>query len=145
MKTKTFILNQVREIENGEQRTRGNKCASVFRDGDRIYSYGYHYPLLLQVEDNTGRKVWVVNDMGYSNTTAKHIIWAWQVADVSAPLSNNGRTVTREDVINAIVGRIENLRETMRQKRQGTQVYRNLEHRHNRACNDYFTLTGVNY
>lgn len=146
MSIKTFIVRQAREIENGEQRTRGNQCASVFRDNDRIYSYGYHYPLLLQIENYEGRKLWVVNDRGYSNTTAKHIGHAWQVADVSAPIDTNGRTVTREDVINAMRGRIEKLRETIAsKKRTNTATYRALESQHDRACEMYYKVTGVNY
>lgn len=143
-------MKQAREIENGQQRTRGNKCASVFRDGDRIYSYGYHYPLLLQVEDYTGRKLWVVNDTGYSNSTAKHIGHAWQVADVSAPLQcGQGwaqRTITRDDVINAMRGRIEKLRdEIASKKRINTSVYRMLLSQEQRATEEFYKVTGRNY
>jgi hypothetical protein len=48
------------------------RCSSVFADNDgNIYSYGYHYPLLFEVDGKT-----FVNDTGYSSTTGKHIRWA---------------------------------------------------------------------
>ena len=42
---------------------------NMFIDGNTIYSYGYHYPLATHINDN----VVLINDRGYSNTTAKHI------------------------------------------------------------------------
>jgi hypothetical protein len=50
--------------------------SSIMWDGETVYSYGTHYPLLFKVAG-----VWVVNDRGYSNTTGKHISWAGQFAD----------------------------------------------------------------
>ncbi len=44
------------------------RCANVFFEGNKIYSYGYHYLLAEFVGDYI-----VINDTGYSNTTQKHI------------------------------------------------------------------------
>lgn len=46
------------------------RCSNVFFEGDRIYSYGRHY-LLGEFIDN-GKAI-VINDIGYSVTTSKHI------------------------------------------------------------------------
>lgn len=46
-----------------------NQSRSVFFYGDKIYSYGHHY-LLGQFIDE---KTIIINDKGYSRTTAKHI------------------------------------------------------------------------
>jgi len=59
---------------------RERRCSSVFTDYDgTVYSYGYHYPLLFKVEGVT-----FINNRGYSNTTAKHINWAWQAVNCQA-------------------------------------------------------------
>ena len=55
-------------------------CSSVCQDtnGD-FYSYGSHYPLLFKVAGH-----WFVNTTGYSNTTSKHINWAWSAVGYNA-------------------------------------------------------------
>lgn len=44
--------------------------SNIFFSGDKIYSYGYHY--LLGEFLNDGEAI-IINDCGYSNSTAKHI------------------------------------------------------------------------
>lgn len=66
MSTREFIERCV----NGYQTTR-KAVSSVLYENGVIYSYGYHYPLLIKT-----RIGWILNDRGYSNTTAKHINWA---------------------------------------------------------------------
>jgi len=54
------------------QRTQDNGRTSnknIFFEGDSIYSYGYHYELGRFLDDKTI----LINDEGYSNSTAKHI------------------------------------------------------------------------
>ncbi len=54
------------------QRTQNNGRTSnnkIFFEGDKIYSYGYHYELGRFLDDKTI----LINDEGYSNSTAKHI------------------------------------------------------------------------
>ena len=43
---------------------------NVYFRGDKIYSYGYHY--LLGEFINNGEAI-IINDIGYSNSTSKHI------------------------------------------------------------------------
>jgi hypothetical protein len=49
---------------------------NVSFDGNKCYSYGSHYELGRIVEFN-GVKLALVNDTGWSATTAKHISWAY--------------------------------------------------------------------
>jgi len=51
------------------------RCSNVYFEGDTIYSYGRHYALGKFVEIN-GEAAILIEDRGYSNTTAKHI---WQI------------------------------------------------------------------
>lgn len=76
MTTREFIKNVV----SGQ--TAKRQCSSVFTDGNHIYSYGYHYPLLVNVAGK-----WILNDRGYSNTTARHIYWASDCADFKMHIS----------------------------------------------------------
>lgn len=46
---------------------------SVFFNGTKIYSYGYHYLLGEFIENKEGDKAIIINDKGYSVTTSKHI------------------------------------------------------------------------
>ena len=46
-----------------------NQSRSTFFEGNKIYSYGYHYELGRFLDDKTI----LINDEGYSNSTAKHI------------------------------------------------------------------------
>jgi hypothetical protein len=45
------------------------RASSMFFEGDRIYSYGYHYLLGEFINDTTI----IINDRGYSSSTGKHI------------------------------------------------------------------------
>lgn len=63
-----------------------NTSKSMFIDGDKIYSYGYHFVIATRTAngfDFTNRK--------YSNTTAKH------KNDTLKALEATGQTVTRVD------------------------------------------------
>jgi len=55
------------------QRTQtSGQSGNVFFEGNKIYSYSIHY-LLAEFKDIKGEVVIVINDKGYSNSTAKHI------------------------------------------------------------------------
>lgn len=66
MSTREFIEKCVNGLVSGTKRV-----SSVMYDGINVYSYGKHYPLLIKTS-----KGFVLNDTGYSHTTAKHISWA---------------------------------------------------------------------
>lgn len=129
MKTKDFIAEQKQRIDHGDTLPRVTKdCASVFATNDRIYSYGYHYPLLFTVTTPSGRSLWVCNDGGYSVTTARHISYCSPLADVCAPIgATNGRVIDYADVVDAITSEANRVaREMASKKRKDTQVYRGL-------------------
>ncbi len=52
------------------------KSANIFFEKEAIYSYGCHYPLGLIVTNKKGEKAAIINNAGYSSTTAKHIGYA---------------------------------------------------------------------
>lgn len=56
------------------QRTQNDaKCGNVFFEGNKLYSYGYHYLLAEFLTNKKGELSIFVNDSGYSSTTSKHI------------------------------------------------------------------------
>lgn len=52
-----------------EQSQSEGRAGNIFFEGKKIYSYGYHYLLGEFITHNTI----LINDIGYSNSTAKHI------------------------------------------------------------------------
>jgi len=136
MQTSDFIRQQYHRINDGEQGK--GKCASVFADGEAIYSYGYHYPLLFVIYTPSGRRVWVRNTAGYSNTTAKHISWAGTLADIDAEMQRgeyygagiSGRVTIHANVVTALQRELERLHEEMdAKKRKDTYIYSTLADR----------------
>lgn len=122
----------------------GNK--SLYSDMyQNVYSYGIHYPLLFRV----GSKV-LINDIGYSNTTSKHINHAKNVEPdairVKLYPERQGYTsgyshigtllawnASEDQLVEAISGNMQHhLSDLFDQmdakKRKDTQVYRHLEY-----------------
>jgi len=121
---------------------------SLKRDGHQnVYSYGIHYPLLFRVGDLT-----LLNDIGYSNSTSKHINLARGVDSdaISVKLyperegygsgyTHIGRMLwygegesSPETVLDEIIGgmqhHLSDLYDKMdAKKRKNTQVYADLE------------------
>lgn len=58
---------------------------SIGWDGEHVYSYGYHYPLLIALETAGGTR-WILNDRGYSSTTGRHIHWARSFSDAAVSI-----------------------------------------------------------
>lgn len=85
MNQKTFL----QQIANGTRTTARNgwtKCAALAFDGRNAYSYCAHYPLLFRLDVSPRDSYWIVNDRGYSNTTARHIHHAKMAAGGSYAL-----------------------------------------------------------
>jgi hypothetical protein len=56
------------------QRTQSHaKSGNVFFNGDKIYSYGHHYLMGEFVTNPKGETAIIINDKGYSSSTASHI------------------------------------------------------------------------
>lgn len=131
MTTRDFIANNL-----GYTPSKETWCSSVLQDtSGNFYSYGYHYPLLFKVAGH-----WFVNTRGYSNTTAKHINWAWSAVDYNATAVELNREDARvissswasdTDKLNVLarataemVARATEERDS--KKRKDTQVYAHL-------------------
>lgn len=54
------------------------KSNNVFFCNNKIYSYGYHYLLAEFISNESGQQAIIINDKGYSATTAKHISYITQ-------------------------------------------------------------------
>ena len=67
MKT-VFTNTELTHVYAQQTQSRG-RSGSMFFEGSKIYSYGYHYLLGEFIDKDTI----LINDEGYSNTTAKHI------------------------------------------------------------------------
>ncbi len=104
----------------------GNKhCSSVFCENGNIYSYGYHYPLLIKTDAG-----YVLNDKGYSQTTSKHISWA-RPFSIGAIHFYHNATPNKDGVILSINEEIEQLmdkRQTLSQRawKQREQIINRL-------------------
>jgi hypothetical protein len=140
-----------REFQNADGREKTH--SSIYKDGNgQIYSYGTHYPLLFTVEGRT-----FVNTAGYSNTTAKHISWAWSAVNydaVAVELDYNARGVIassyapESEKLSEVVRCLRKKRQSIvnemtSKKRQDTQVYKWLEHDLNKVCSSLATVESV--
>lgn len=111
--------------------TRERRCSSVFADNKgNIYSYGWHYPLLFEVDGLN-----FINTMGYSNTTARHISWAWSAMDYSGvipvdlPRGTSAR-VTLAEIKDILTKQLKEVTDEMvAKKRKDTSVYGYLIYR----------------
>lgn len=71
---KTVFTNSSDVIHLFAQRTQSEaRCSNVYFNGDSIYSYGRHYELGRFITNKKGEVAILIEDRGYSNTTAKHI------------------------------------------------------------------------
>lgn len=66
---KTVFTNSQLVHKFNEQSQNMGKSQNMFFEGNKIYSYGYHYLLGEFISSNQI----VINNKGYSNTTSKHI------------------------------------------------------------------------
>jgi len=65
---KVFSNSEIMHVFAQRTQSEG-RTSNVFFYGNKIYSYGYHYLLGEFIDNNTI----LINDTGYSHTTAKHI------------------------------------------------------------------------
>lgn len=140
MTTRDFIRKTYNTTSDKER-----QCSSVFTDNiGTVYSYGYHYPLAFRV---AGRDF--VNTAGYSNTTAKHINWAWQAVGyhaISVELNRDDARVISdscslkheklETIRQAIVRKHTEVTDQMlAKKRKDTWVYSDLQRQASELAN----------
>lgn len=139
MNNETFISKAF----YGKTRAHNN---SLLKDGhDNVYSYGVHYPLLFRVGDKV-----LLNDIGYSNSTSKHIRLASNVEPdairvklyperegYGSGYTHIGRmlwygddaSVVSDEIVGGMQHHLSDLVDQMEaKKRKDTQVYKHLEY-----------------
>ena len=113
-------------VDDGKQRT----CGNIIKDErGNIYSYGWHYPLLFKINGLVFRNV-----RGYSNSTAKHIAWAYRddAIDVSVnlygyysgPIAGGILLRNITEWLSQEIQSISNVMAT--KKRHNTRIYKSL-------------------
>jgi hypothetical protein len=116
------------------------KHQNLFSEGEAIYSYGYHYPLLFRVTRLDGKKFWIRNTRGYSNTTSKHINHAWFSGVVDVELQGSSKDF--DNAVNSLRKQKQDLEETMDgKKRKDTKLYIGLQGELERVIGRIETLT----
>lgn len=104
------------------------KHGNLFTDGNgTMYSYGYHYPLLFDVN---GLKF--INTIGYSQTTAKHISYARNLAQHEVHIPYNNSNISPLAIQKALVNeRAYMLGQIKAIKRKNTKKEERLQQRVN--------------
>lgn len=118
--------------------TNKQSCSSVTSDSKgNIYSYGYHYPLLFELNGKNIRNV-----RGYSSTTQRHILWSRDVdaIDIHAPayyrLSDG-----IEPLIKSQTEYVQGLKKQLdSKKRKDTQVYHSLYNEYIKAATNLMAI-----
>jgi len=77
----------------GEERSIYNRGGHIFYEGDRLYSYGHHFPLAVKCQNNG----YILNGDRYSNTTSHH---QWLTRDVA---DSHRRNTTGEGTHHCII------------------------------------------
>ena len=73
---KTVFSSPTDVIHLFAQRSQDNaKCSNVFFDGNKIYSYGYHFLMGEFITNKNGDIAIMINDSRYSATTSKHVAY----------------------------------------------------------------------
>lgn len=75
------------------------RCRNVFFEGRSCYSYGYHYELGRLIDYN-GHTIAMINTIGYSNTTSKHIHHALSACSHMITLTTEGNWDVEESLLN---------------------------------------------
>ena len=66
-------INVVEDFTDYSDFEKKSKTKHLFIEDNVLYSYGYHYPLCIKINNsNNSNFVYFINSDGYSNTTSKH-------------------------------------------------------------------------
>lgn len=113
------------------QSGRSKTLSSVFKDNDgNIYSYGYHYPLLITINGKNVRNV-----RGYSNTTARHILWSRDIDAIDIHFNRDFRlgndAWNMQSAKSGQLSYIDSLQDRLvnhvaKGRRKNTKVYNNM-------------------
>ena len=147
MNNKTFIDKAFW----GNTRKEHNNWSLKVDSHQNVYSYGIHYPLLFRVGDKV-----LLNDIGYSNSTSKHINLASEVEPDAIRVKlyperegygsgythigrmlwyNEDASAISDEIIGGLQHHLSDLVDKLEaKKRKDTQVYASLEWEFNRIA-----------
>jgi hypothetical protein len=77
-------LEIISKFVNGKSKISTSRSSTVFADNDTLYSFGYHFPLLLRMNHWNG---FLLNADRYSFTTSRHQRKCFRHATVQIPFS----------------------------------------------------------
>lgn len=109
-----------------QEKTHG-QSANVFFEYSKIYSYGYHYLLGQFLDDD----LLIINNTGYSNTTAKHInLLMWTANEMNIKNYN----ITNVDLI-SVYNEIKYLESKLHKARKPHLWYNRINSLYNKWYN----------
>lgn len=122
------------------------EASNVLYDGEHVYSYGRHYPLLMRLETAEGVR-WVLNDRGYSPSTGRHISHAGGLVDARVHLGRGMRPDAADIKASAnteLLEIAEYIEETqakaVKRPQHGNFYARNIERAEDRKRNLYHVI-----
>jgi hypothetical protein len=127
---KVFTNQEIAHVFCQQSQNNG-RSNSMFFEGNKIYSYGYHYLLGEFIDRNTI----VINDEGYSQTTSKHI---GLLASASSHLRQFYKTTTDIDIVHETINDCLKKMSTVRTKQA---VYLNGIYDNYAKLNDFLDYT----
>ncbi len=92
-----------------QQEQHEGHCGNVYFEGTSVYSYSRHYLLGEFVKNKKGVSGVIIDDRGYSNTTAKHIGIAWSAVS-HVPFRFSRQDTDPVSVKNFLESQMEKLR-----------------------------------
>ena len=117
-----------------EQEKTHGQSSNVFFEYSRIYSYGYHY-LLGKFLDNN---LLIINDIGYSSTTSKHI---HLLRDTANEMNIKNYNITNVDLI-SVYNEIKYLEDKLHKARKPQIWYNRINSLYNK-WHDFTKKYGV--
>ena len=116
-----------------QEKTHG-QSANVFFEYSRIYSYGYHYLLGKFLDDD----LLIINDVGYSATTSKHI---HLLRDTANEMNIENYNITNVDLI-SVYNEIKYLESKLHKARKPHLWYNRINSLYNK-WNDFTKKYGA--
>lgn len=97
---RTVLKSNTETIKTFNKQSQSHgRGGNLFFEGYTLYSYGYHYPLAMFVESDTI----LINNEGFSNTTARHIYKTKCITD------DRKQLFTTEVCLSLVLNEMENL------------------------------------
>lgn len=123
--------SQVCHAFNLQNQERG-RAGNIFFEGNKIYSYGYHYLLGEFISPITI----LINNKGYSNSTAKHI------AILTDATRDKRQLFISHIEINLVLAQLENLYKSLMKARKPSFYKNSIDYLYSRFVNEVTFLGG---